>query len=208
MAEDNTRLNAEFELSRQAIIDGDKPEFEPVERPRKERRPMYLASPIDGFLDKTFDDLRDAYKLIDDLTQEKTELQNENAKLSKQLQTAQGEAGVAQSDVEQLESLTKTLDETNAMIERFKAENAKDKRAINAEQEKVKKLQVQLNQMQARMSSTVSEQEFADAQAKIDELNGELAAKTTEYDQVTADVNEILDSLQEQFAGLTVADDE
>lgn len=207
MAEDNTRLNAEFELSRQAIIDGDKPEFDQVEKPRKESRPMYLASPIDGFLDKTFDDLRDAYKLIDDLTQQKTELQNENAKLNKQLQSAQGEAVVAQSDVEQLEMLTKTLDDTNAMIEKFKAENVKDKRAINAEQEKVKKLQVQLNQMQARMSSSVSEQEFADAQAKIDELNNELAAKNNEYDHLTADVNEILDSLQEQFAGLTVADE-
>lgn len=207
MAEDNTRLNAEFELSRQAIIDGDKPEFDPVEKPRKERRPMYLAGPIDGFLDKTFDDLRDAYKLIDDLTQEKAELQNENAKISKQLQVAQGDAGVAQSDVEQLATLTKTLDDTNAMIEKFKAENVKDKRAINAEQEKVKKLQVQLNQMQARMNSSVSEKEFADAQAKINELNSELAAKNNEYDQVTADVNEILDSLQEQFAGLTVPED-
>lgn len=55
----NVRLEDKYALKKEYILDGELPEFEPVDKPKRERQPMYLAAIVDEFMETTFADMRD-----------------------------------------------------------------------------------------------------------------------------------------------------
>lgn len=202
MAEDLTKLNEKFGLSRDAVAAGETVEFDAVERPKKERRPMYLKETVDMILDLTFEDLRNAYRQIDELTDQVAEVTGDKEKTTNALHEAQSKADVSDEDEKHLAEVQASLSRTTQMVEKFKAQNKKDAKNLRQQQTRVNELQKQLDDMRGQVSTAVSPEQFQSAQDTINELQANLQNKQAEYEQIRDEVNEVLDGLSEKFKDL------
>lgn len=181
-------LEDKYKLTKELILEGDRIEFDPVEKPKKERNPMYLASLVDGVLETTFSDLRDALIENDRLSEELNAARAEIDQANASVQTAQEAAQIKQGDLSKLgraEALLRDLEET---IEQFKQKRVEDGKQIQELSNKVNKQQVELNGL-------------SEEKQRLESRDNE---REQELQQITNDVNEVLDTLEQEFAHLTV----
>ena len=179
-------LEDKYEMTREQIIDGEIAEFEPVAKPKRERNPMYLASIVDMFVEDMFTDLRDLLVQNDQLS---TDLNDSNAQidtLNAQLQEADEAAQIKQGDLSKLSQAEALLNDLEQTIDQFKRKREEDGRQIQELSARVNAQQLDLGTFEQEKQQLLERD-----QQREQELN-----------QLTADVNSVLDALEAQFSHL------
>ena len=179
-------LEDKYEMTREQIIDGEIAEFEPVAKPKRERNPMYLASIVDMFVEDMFTDLRDLLVQNDQLS---TDLNDSNAQidtLNAQLQEADEAAQIKQGDLSKLSQAEALLNDLEQTIDQFKRKREEDGRQIQELSARVNAQQLDLGAFEQEKQQLLERD-----QQREQELN-----------QLTADVNSVLDALEAQFSHL------
>jgi hypothetical protein len=177
-----------YELTKQAILNGEYAEFDAVEKPRREKRPMYLAEVVDQVVEDTFADLRSAYQENDDLTAENGKLKKAVEDSQTQLLKANGASKVKQSDDIRLKKAESLLSDMEKTFNNYKVNKAKD-------EQQIKSLQQQLSQAPAT-------DEVDKLRSRITQLQKADKEREENYQSLATDVNAVLDKLEEKFADL------
>lgn len=179
-------LEDKYEMTREQILDGEIAEFEPVEKPKRERNPMYLASIVDMFVEDLFTDLRALLVQNDQLS---TDLNDSNAQidtLNAQIQEANEAAQIKQGDLSKLSQAEALLNDLEQTIDQFKRKREEDGRQIQELSARVNAQQLDLGAFDQERQQLLERD-----QQREQELN-----------QLTADVNSVLDALEAQFSHL------
>ena len=95
-------LEEKYELSKEQILDGEIAEFEPVDKPKKERQPMYIASIVDMVVEDMFTDMRELLTQNDQLAKDLNDTKAEVDTVNAQLQAANETAQIKQGDLSKL----------------------------------------------------------------------------------------------------------
>jgi len=180
-------LEDKYELTKEQIPDGELPEFEPVDKPKKERQPMYLASIVDEFMETTFADMRNILAqneiLANDLNDANEQINTVNA----QLKDAHEAAQIKEGDLSKLSQAEALLNDLEQTIDQFKKKREADGKQIQALSEKVNAQQVELSA-------------FDEEKQRLEERDKQ---RERELEQISQDVNNVLDALEAQFAHLS-----
>lgn len=178
----------QYGLTRQAILDGEYAEFDAVEKPRREKRPMYLAEVVDQVTQDTFTDLRNSYHDNDDLTAE-------NAKLKTAVETAQAETTKIKGDLAARESDDAKLKQTEDLFKTMKTQ-FDEYRQRQAEAAK------QIETLKGQLAQAPSADAMDKLKDRVDELETADEERNRNYQSLASDVNAVLDKLEEKFADL------
>lgn len=181
-------LEDRYELKRSDIIDGEIIEFEPVEKPKRERNPMYLASMVDMVMEAIFSDLRDALNQNDQLSDELNAVKGQVDQANADAQNASEAAQIKQSDLKKLQEAEALFADLEQTIEQFKQKRKEDSAHIQALSERVNANNVSMAEMEAEKNRLESRDKEREA----------------ELEEITENVNEVLLALQERFEHLTV----
>ena len=179
-----------YGLTREAILNGDYAELDPVEKPRKEKRPMYLAEVADKIIEDTFTDLRAAYLEIDQLTDENAKLKETVDQDQVAITKAKGDAMIKQQDDARLKKVEDLLSDMEKSFETYKENKAKDDKEIA--------------ELQKKLADAPSSDEVDKLRARVSELQTLDQDREEKYRALAADVNNVLDALEEKFSNLPV----
>jgi chaperonin cofactor prefoldin len=179
-----------YGLTREAILNGDYAELDPVEKPRKEKRPMYLAEVADKIIEDTFTDLRAAYLEIDQLTDENAKLKETVDQDQVAITKAKGDAMIKQQDDARLKKVEDLLSDMEKSFETYKENKAKDDKEIA--------------ELQKKLADAPSSDEVDKLRARVSELQTLDQDREEKYRELAADVNNVLDALEEKFSNLSV----
>ena len=179
-----------YGLTREAILNGDYAELDPVEKPRKEKRPMYLAEVADKIIEDTFTDLRAAYLEIDQLTDENAKLEETVDQDQVAITKAKGDAMIKQQDDARLKKVEDLLSDMEKSFETYKENKAKDDKEIA--------------ELQKKLADAPSSDEVDKLRARVSELQTLDQDREEKYRALAADVNNVLDALEEKFSNLPV----
>lgn len=181
-------LEEKYELTKSDILEGEIAEFDPVEKPKRERNPMYLASTVDMVIDDVFSDLRDTLKQNEQLSSELNELKGQIDKANVDAQNANESAQIKQEDLVKLTAAEALLSDLEQTMNQFKQKRKEDGEQINL-------LSESLNARDAK----ISEMEVDNERLKQRDQERE-----SELEEITQTVNEVLNALEERFAHLMV----
>lgn len=179
-------LEDKYELTKEHILDGELPEFEPVDKPKKERQPMYLAPIVDDFMESTFTDMRELLAQNDALSAELNDANEQINTVNAQLKDAYEVAEVKQGDLSKLGQAEALLNDLEETIDQFKRKREEDGKQIQALSEKVNAQQMDLVA-------------FDEEKHRLEERDRQ---RENELQQLSNDVNGVLDALESQFAHL------
>lgn len=179
-----------YGLTKEAILNGDYAELDPVERPRKEKRPMYLAEVADKIIEDTFTDLRAAYLEIDQLKDENAKLKETVDQDQVAITKAKGDAMVKQEDDARLKKVENLLSDMEKSFETYKANKAKDDKEIA--------------ELQKKLADAPSSDEVDKLRARVAELQQIDQDREEKYQTLANDVNNVLDELEKKFSDLPV----
>ena len=179
-----------YGLTKEAILNGDYAELDPVERPKKEKRPMYLAEVADKIIEDTFTDLRAAYLEIDQLTDENAKLKETVDQDQVAITKAKGDATIKQQDDARLKKVEDLLSDMEKSFETYKENKAKDDKEIA--------------ELQKKLADAPSSDEVDKLRARVSELQTLDQDREEKYRALAADVNNVLDALEEKFSNLPV----
>lgn len=179
-----------YGLTKEAILNGDYAELDPVEKPRKEKRPMYLAEVADKIIEDTFTDLRAAYLEIDQLTDENAKLKETVDQDQVAITKAKGDAMIKQQDDARLKKVEDLLSDMEKSFETYKENKAKDDKEIA--------------ELQKKLADAPSSDEVDKLRARVSELQTLDQDREEKYRELAADVNNVLDALEEKFSNLSV----
>lgn len=179
-----------YGLTREAILNGDYAELDPVEKPKKEKRPMYLAEVADKIIEDTFTDLRAAYLEIDQLTDENAKLKETVDQDQVAITKAKGDAMIKQQDDARLKKVEDLLSDMEKSFETYKENKAKDDKEIA--------------ELQKKLADAPSSDEVDKLRARVSELQTLDQDREEKYRALAADVNNVLDALEEKFSNLPV----
>lgn len=179
-----------YGLTKEAILNGDYAELDPVERPRKEKRPMYLAEVADKIIEDTFTDLRAAYLEIDQLKDENVKLKETVDQDQVAITKAKGDAMIKQQDDARLKKVEDLLSDMEKSFETYKENKAKDDKEIA--------------ELQKKLADAPSSDEVDKLRARVAELQTIDQDREEKYRALADDVNNVLDALEEKFSNLPV----
>ena len=179
-----------YGLTKEAILNGDYAELDPVERPKKEKRPMYLAEVADKIIEDTFTDLRAAYLEIDQLTDENAKLKETVDQDQIAITKAKGDAMVKQQDDARLKKAENLLSDMEKSFETYKANKAKDEKEIA--------------ELQKKLADAPTSDEVDRLHDRVAELQKIDQDREEKYRALADDVNNVLDALEEKFSDLPV----
>lgn len=179
-------LEDKYELTKEHILDGELPEFEPVDKPKKERQPMYLASIVDEFMETTFADMRNLLAQNETLANDLNDANEQINTVNAQLNDAHEAAKIKEGDLSKLSQAEALLNDLEQTIDQFKKKREADGKQIQALSEKVNAQQVELSA-------------FDEEKQRLEERDKQ---RERELEQISQDVNNVLDALEEQFAHL------
>lgn len=180
-------LEDKYELTKEHILDGELPEFEPVDKPKKERQPMYLAPVVDEFMETTFADMRELMEQNDTLSADLDSANDQINSLNIQLQKSDEAAKIQQSDLSKLSKAEALLSDLEQTIDQFKKKREDDGKQIRLLSEKVNAQNIELN-------------EFNEEKQRLEERD---KAREEELAHLSNQVNSVLDALESQFSHLT-----
>ena len=179
-----------YGLTKEAILNGDYAELDPVDRPRKEKRPMYLAEVADKIIEDTFTDLRAAYLEIDQLKDENVKLKETVDQDQVAITKAKGDAMIKQQDDARLKKVEDLLSDMEKSFETYKENKAKDDKEIA--------------ELQKKLADAPSSDEVDKLRARVAELQTIDQDREEKYRALADDVNNVLDALEEKFSNLPV----
>ena len=183
-----------YEMTRDGILNGDTAEYEAVDNPKKVKEPMYLAAVVDQVTENTFADLREAYAEIDVLTSTIANLESQLQNVNLQYSEVNDMAEVKASDIERLKATETMVAEMETVFTTLKSKRVEDAAQID-----------ELNaKLAAAEENAVGQQELSTLRQRVSELESIDKAREGDYQALANDVNSVLDSLEEQFAHLTV----
>ena len=183
-----------YELTEDAILNGDFAEFEPVANNRKEKRETYLSEAVDTVVKDTFEDLRNTLEEKNELKSEVERLNGELEESARLVQQARADSGIKQSDVAQLKRAENVLADLEHQVEQFKQKRQEDARRISELEQ----------QLSMRNNSSDKDAEIESLRDKVSELEERDAERDSDYQRLADDVNDVLDSLEARFSDLTV----
>lgn len=179
-------LEDKYELTKEHILDGELPEFEPVEKPKKERQPMYLSVIVDEFLETTFADMRSILAQNETMANDLSDANEQINTLNAQLKDAHEAAQIKAGDLSKLSKAEALLTDLEQTIDQFKKKRDADGKQIQALSEKVNAQHMELST-------------FAEEKQRLEERDQQ---RDNELQQISQDVNNVLDALESQFAHL------
>lgn len=179
-------LDETYEMTKEHILGGELPEFEPVARPKKEKSPMYLAPVVDGFLEVVFHDMRDLLVQNEALTNDLNDANEQLNSVNTQLQDAHEAAQIKESDLSKLNQAEALLNDLEKTIDQFKMKREEDGKQIHILSQKVNEQQLELGA-------------FDEEKQRLEERDKQ---RERELEQISQDVNDVLDALEEQFTHL------
>lgn len=181
-----------YGLTKEAILEGEFAEFEPIVNNRKEKRETYLKEAVDTVVKDTFEDLRTTLEENDELRAEVERLNAELEASSGLVQQARADASVKQSDEAKLKRAENLLADLEHQVEQFKQKRQKDA--------------FHIAQLEQQLLENDHSDEIEHLRQQISELEQRDAERDADYQSLADDVNNILDSLEAKFADLIVED--
>lgn len=180
-----------YGLTKEAILNGDYAELDTVEKPHREKRPMYLAEVVNKIIEDTFSDLRAAYLEIDQLTDENAKLKETVDQDQLAITKAKGDATVKQQDDARLKKAENLLSDMEKSFETYKANKAKDDKEIV--------------ELQKKLANAPASDDVDKLRGRVAELQKVDQDREEKYRLLAKDVNAVLDELEKKFSDLPVA---
>lgn len=174
-----------YGLTKDAILNGDYPEFDEVAKPRREKSPMYLKSVVDGVIKDTFDDMSTLYEQIEKLTQERDELQSQVNTANTQLENVTKKVSVKDDDDAKLKRAEELLAKLDTQFITLKKQRSEDA--------------AQITRLQQQIENSNDDAEIQKLTEEITEYKKRDAQREADYQSLADDVNAVLDGLSENF---------
>lgn len=180
----------QFGFNRELVLQGELPEFEEVANNKKEKRPTYLKEVVDSVMSAVFSDYAESLRDVNNLNAQIDDLNEQLDGSARNIQQANANATVKSQDDAKLKQAENLLADLNNMVVGLKSKRDEDAR--------------QMIELQNKLSQAENNPETRQLRDRVAELERIDAERDAEYEALAADVNAVLDGLEEQFSHLTV----